>query len=135
MRSFLLAAFSILLLAEISCSPARSGNRMVAFAPDRQSARYRAVNHITHNLTAIIKDDVSGMPISSALVELYVGDYLIEPLMTTATTARGKFNFMVKEGVYTIVVSHDKYKEWKVLLPVKGWDIDLSEIRLTRFFD
>ena len=135
MRSILLAAFSTMLLAGISCSPARSGNRMMTFNPDPQSIRYRSVKHQTRLITAIIIDDDDRQPISSATVELYAGDNMTVPLMTTITGTRGKFSFTVKDGVYTIIINHQRFKEGKIPVSVKGWDIDLNVIRLHQFFD
>lgn len=135
MRSILLAALFMMLFAELSCSPGSTGNRMVAFKPDRGSARYRGTPIPTRNVTAIVKDEVTGAPVHYAEVEIYIGNNVNEPLMTTRTSLRGRFIFSVAEGIYTIVVRHQRFRETKIPLLVEKVDVDMNEIRMSSFYD
>lgn len=134
MRSILLVA-CIMLLAGIGCKSVQSGNRMMAFGPDRQSKRYHGDNHLTNSITAIVKDE-DNKPVLLAKVELYEGDDRVVPLLTTTTSQRGKFSFTVSPGVYSILITNQKFKdEWISVFVTGSTDIELNDIHLTGFFN
>jgi hypothetical protein len=134
MKPILLAAFSLFLVAGTGCGSTRSGNRMVSFDHDSRPGRYKGEKELTNSIFAVIKDD-DGRPIPDVVVELYSDDRMINYVSKVMTGVRGRFNFTVKEGIYLIVINHPKFKEARLIVPVKGNDIDLNEIRLAPFFD
>jgi hypothetical protein len=135
MRHILLAGFSLMLLTGISCNTVHSGNKMIAFKPDRQSIRYKGNKPPTRVITAIVKDDLNNVPLDQQSIELYIDIHLLQPLMSTMTTRRGKFSFTVTDGIYFIVINRYRYNEKQLTVLVEGTDIDLNEIRLPQVFE
>jgi hypothetical protein len=107
----------------------------MSFGPDRQSIKYKgSAEHSTRLLTAAVKDD-DRYPVAQASVELYAEDHLTEPLSMVMTTSRGRFNFNVREGNYVIVINHIRYREKRINVSVRGWDVELSDIIVSQAFE
>ena len=137
MRSIIVLALAIMLFAEISCAPTRSGNKMIAFKPDRQSIKYRAAHHTqppTRVISGIVKDNDSNAPLEHVTITLYPGEHLTEPMITTMSSLMGRFSLKVIDGNYTIVLSHTRFREEKITARVHGFDLNLNDLRLTSLF-
>ncbi|MEO5561769.1 MAG: hypothetical protein ABIR18_00010 [Chitinophagaceae bacterium] len=133
MKPSSLTVFSIMLLAVASCSPSHPDNEMILPAYKGQPQKYRPASNATNTITAVIKNEAGGEPVSAAIVEIYLENNLSNYLMATTTGHRGKFNFVVKDGVYRLIISHSKYKEKEIFVTVKGFDVDLNEITVSPY--
>ncbi|MEO8403392.1 MAG: carboxypeptidase-like regulatory domain-containing protein [Chitinophagaceae bacterium] len=135
MRLSLPTLFFVMSLAIVSCNPARPDGQMYLPAYKGHTLKYTHVDHPTRMITGILKDEVAGIPICFAIVELYTIDNRSTPLISTTTNSRGKFNFIARDGLYVIVISHKKYQEKEILVELHGWDVDLNDIKFSPFYD
>lgn len=119
----------------MSCSSSRSGNRMMAFQPDRQSIRYKGAPKTTYSISGLVKDKLESRPIHPATVELYAEGQMSQSLSTTMTTTRGKFIFTVRPGNYVLRIAHEKFREEYIAVAVREWDVDMNDVKLDGFYE
>jgi hypothetical protein len=135
MKLSLPTLFFLMLLAIVSCSPARHDGQMFLPAYRGHTPKYTHVDHPTRRIIGFLKDEVASTPICFAIVELYTIDNRSTPLISTTSNSRGKFDFVAGDGLYVIVISHDKFRQKEIPVELHGWDVDLNDIKFSSFYN
>ena len=133
MRLSLPTFFLVMSLAIVSCSPARHDGQMYLPAYNGHTPKYTYVDHPGRMITGILKDEREGTPICSANVELYTIDNRSTPLTSTITSLRGKFTFVARDGMYVIVITHNRYDKKEIPVELRGFDVDLNDIKFPSY--